>query len=206
VKPDATVEWTENGWGVVMNEDELPRLRISNHYKDLMAQGAGAEVRDYIKAKIQSGKFFIRSIQQRQETIQKIAQLVVNKQQDFMSQGKAHLRPLTMAQIAEQVGVHETTVSRAVNGKYLATPQGTFELKYFFSSGYESETGPAMAKTSVKEALREIVAAEPASSPLTDDAIMHELEKKGMKIARRTVAKYRDELGILPLNLRRKLV
>jgi RNA polymerase sigma-54 factor len=204
VKPDASLEWTDDGYVVVMNDEQLPRLRISNHYKDLMAQGAGAEVRDYIKSKIQSGKFFIRSIQQRQETIQKIAQIVVDRQADFMKHGKSQLRPMTMAQVAEVVGVHETTVSRAVNGKYLETPQGVYELKYFFSSGYETESGAGLAKTSVKEALREVVAGESSASPMNDEQIMEELAKRGMKIARRTVAKYRDELGILPVNLRRR--
>ncbi len=205
VKEDATVEMDGKGkYYVVLASDHLPRLRISNQYKDLMAAGATDEVRDYIKGKIQSGKSFINGIQQRQETIQKIAQLIVERQEDFMRQGKGHLRPMTMAQIAEQVGVHETTVSRAVNGKYLATPQGIYELRYFFTSGYAMESGDSLSNTSVKEALRETIQQEDATSPLTDTQLVDLLVKRGMKIARRTVAKYRDELGILPVNLRRK--
>jgi RNA polymerase sigma-54 factor len=160
-------------------------------------------VREYIKGKIQSGKFFIRSIQQRQETIRKIAQEIVQRQADFMRHGKSQLRPMRMAEVAAVVGVHETTVSRAVNAKYIATPQGLFEMRYFFSTGYESAEGPALAKTSVKEALRAIIAAESPAEPLSDDQIQKALEEQGMKIARRTVAKYRDALGILPVNLRR---
>lgn len=203
INPDVMVEATNGKYLVVLNDDQIPRLRISNLYKDLMSQGPGTEVRDYIRQKIQSGKFLIRSIQQRQETIRKIAEQIVSKQEDFLRHGPSQLRPLTMAQVAEVVGVHETTVSRAISGKYIATPQGVHEMKYFFTTGYETANGEQLSKTGVKTALAEIVKSEDTNAPLTDDDLQKKLEERGMKIARRTVAKYREELHILPVHLRR---
>jgi RNA polymerase sigma-54 factor len=203
INPDVIVEATNGKFAVVLNDDQVPRLRISNLYKDLMSQGAGTDVRDYIRQKIQSGKFLIRSIQQRQETIRKIAEQIVMRQEDFLRYGPSQLRPLTMAQVAEVVGVHETTVSRAISGKYIATPQGVHEMKYFFTTGYETASGEQLSKTGVKTALAEIVRSENSNQPLTDDELQKKLEERGMKIARRTVAKYREELQILPVHLRR---
>lgn len=203
INPDVMVEASNGKFNVVLNDDQIPRLRISNLYKDLMSQGPGTEVRDYIRQKIQSGKFLIRSIQQRQETIRKIAEQIVSKQEDFLRYGPSQLRPLTMAQVADAVGVHETTVSRAISGKYIATPQGVHEMKYFFTTGYETASGEQLSKTGVKLALAEIVKAEDSTQPLTDDELQRKLEEQGMKIARRTVAKYREELHILPVHLRR---
>lgn len=203
INPDVVVEASQGKFSIVLNEEQIPRLRISNLYKDLMSQGAGTEVRDYIRGKIQSGKFLIRSIQQRQETIRKIAEEIILRQQDFLRHGPSQLHPMTMAQVAEVVGVHETTVSRAISGKYMATPQGVFEMKYFFTTGYETASGEHLSKVSVKAALSEIVAAEDKMHPLTDDDLQKKLAERGMKIARRTVAKYREELHILPVHLRR---
>ncbi len=203
INPDVIVEATQGKFSIVLNEDQIPRLRISNLYKDLMSQGAGTEVRDYIRGKIQSGKFLIRSIQQRQETIRKIAEEIILRQEDFLRYGPSQLHPMTMSQVAEVVGVHETTVSRAISGKYMATPQGVYEMKYFFTTGYETASGEHLSKVSVKSALAEIVQGEDRSHPLTDDDLQKKLEEQGMKIARRTVAKYREELSILPVHLRR---
>lgn len=203
INPDVVVEASHGKFNVVLNEDQIPRLRISNLYKDLMAQGAGAEVKDYIRQKIQSGKFLIRSIQQRQETIRKIAEQIVSRQEDFLRFGSSHLRPMTMSQVAEVVGVHETTVSRAIAGKYISTPQGVHEMKYFFTTGYETASGEQLSKRSVKTALADIVKAENSAHPLNDEEIQKRLQEQGLKIARRTVAKYREELNILPVHLRR---
>ena len=169
-----------------------------------MSQGPGTEVKDYIRQKIQSGKFLIRSIQQRQETIRKIADQIVLRQEDFLRYGPSQLRPMTMSQVADVVGVHETTVSRAISGKYLATPQGVYEMKYFFTTGYETASGEQLSKTGVKTALEEIVRNEDTAHPLNDDDIQKKLMEQGMKIARRTVAKYREELHILPVHLRKR--
>jgi RNA polymerase sigma-54 factor len=170
-----------------------------------MAQGRNAlEVRDYIRDKIRSGKFLIKSIHQRQQTILNIATEIAKRQRDFLDHGTAFLKPMTMVQIAEVVGVHETTVSRAISGKYMATPQGVFEMKYFFTPGYQTADGVALSNTSVKEAIADLVRHEEARNPLSDKEIVEILSERGIPIARRTVAKYRAELNILPSNLRKQ--
>ena len=205
VLPDATVEKVDGDYQVVLNNEQIPHLRISNLYKDIIAQGNnGAEVKDYIRDKIRSGKFLIRSIHQRQQTISNIAHQIVSRQRDFLEHGPSHLKPMTMAEIADAVGVHETTVSRAVSGKYMATPQGIFEMKYFFTSGYQTATGESMSNTSVKEAILDLVKHENGSAPLSDQQLVEILTERGIPIARRTVAKYRTELNILPSHMRRK--
>jgi len=191
-------------FAVSTNNDQIPHLRISNTYKDLMSQpDAPNDVRDYIREKIRAGKFLIKSLQQRQQTILNIAKEIVHRQRDFMDKGVAHLKPLTMVQVAEVVGVHETTVSRAVSGKYMQTPQGVFEMKYFFTSGIQTSSGEGMSNTSVKDMIAEMFRNENTTKPLSDQEIVRMLADKGIVIARRTVAKYRSELNILPSNLRK---
>jgi RNA polymerase sigma-54 factor len=203
VTPDVTVERLGDEYVISLNNEQIPHLRISNLYKDLMAEGEGGrEVRDYIRDKIRSGKFLIKSIHQRQQTIQNIAAQIVQRQRDFLMYGPTALKPMTMAQVAEAVGVHETTVSRAISGKYIATPQGTFEMKYFFTPGYKTAQGETLSNTSVKEALAELKSENPRK-PLSDSEIVNILSERGIPIARRTVAKYRDELNILPSHMRR---
>jgi RNA polymerase sigma-54 factor len=205
VLPDVTVEKVDGDYQIVLNDEQIPHLRISNIYKDIIAQGNnGSEVKDYIRDKIRSGKFLIRSIHQRQQTISNIAHQIVSRQRDFLEHGPSHLKPMTMGEIADAIGVHETTVSRAVSGKYMATPQGIFEMKYFFTSGYQTATGESLSNTSVKEAILDLVKHEDDNAPLSDQQIVEILNERGIPIARRTVAKYRDELNILPSNMRRK--
>jgi RNA polymerase sigma-54 factor len=189
---------------VSTNNEHVPHLRISNTYKDLMAQAdSSSEVRDYIREKIRAGKFLIKSIQQRQQTILNIAREIVKRQQEFMEKGVAFLKPLTMVQVAEVVGVHETTVSRAVSGKYIQTPQGIFEMKFFFTSGIQTANGENLSNTSVKDMISDLFKKEDTHKPLSDQEVVKILGDKGIVIARRTVAKYRAELGILPSNLRK---
>jgi RNA polymerase sigma-54 factor len=205
VLPDVSVEKVGEDYAVSLNSDQVPHLRISKTYKDLMIQGAnGTEVRDYIREKIRSGKFLIKSIHQRQQTILNIANEIVKRQNEFLENGSAFLKPMTMVQIAETVGVHETTVSRAISGKYMATPQGVFEMKYFFTPGYQTAAGAALSNTSVKESISDLVRNEDARNPLSDKEIVEILSDRGIPIARRTVAKYRAELNILPSNLRKQ--
>jgi RNA polymerase sigma-54 factor len=205
VLPDVTVEKVNGDYQIILNNEQIPHLRISNIYKDIIAQSDnGSEVKDYIRDKIRSGKFLIRSIHQRQQTISNIAQQIVSRQRDFLDHGSSHLKPMTMKEIADAVGVHETTVSRAVSGKYMATPQGVFEMKYFFTPGYQTATGESMSNTSVKEAILDLVKHENGNAPLSDQEIVEMLSERGVPIARRTVAKYRTELNILPSNMRRK--
>jgi RNA polymerase sigma-54 factor len=204
VLPDVVVERIGDQWQISLNGDQIPHLRISNTYKDLMAsERNGADVRDYIRDKIRSGKFLIKSIHQRQQTISNIAHEIVAKQLEFLDKGPSALKPLTMVQIADIVGVHETTVSRAISGKYMATPHGVFDMKYFFTPGYQTAGGESMSNTSVKGAIAELVKIEDAKNPLSDKEIVEILGKRGIPIARRTVAKYRNELNILPSNMRK---
>jgi len=205
ILPDVTVEKINGQYQIILNSEQVPRLRISNTYKDIMAQdGNGSEVKDYIRDKIRSGKFLIKSIHQRQQTISNIAHEIVSRQREFLDRGTAYLKPMTMVQIADAVGVHETTVSRAISGKYISTPQGVFEMKYFFTPGYQTASGGTMSNTSVKEAIMDLVKSESGNSPLSDKEIVEILSERGIPIARRTVAKYRTELNILPSNMRRK--
>jgi RNA polymerase sigma-54 factor len=205
VLPDVSVDKVGEDFTVSLNSDQVPHLRISKTYKDLMTHGAnGTEVRDYIREKIRSGKFLIKSIHQRQQTILNIANEIAKRQNEFLENGSAFLKPMTMVQIAEAVGVHETTVSRAISGKYMATPQGVFEMKYFFTPGYQTAAGAALSNTSVKEGISDLVRNEDARNPLSDKEIVEILSDRGIPIARRTVAKYRAELNILPSNLRKQ--
>jgi RNA polymerase sigma-54 factor len=204
VNPDIVVERQGGEWVAVMNNDHLPNLRISNAYKDLLGQSSSnQDVRLYIREKIRGGKFLIRSIHQRQQTIQKIATEIVKHQREFLTAGPSQLRPLNMATVAEEVGVHETTVSRAISGKYIATPHGVFELKFFFSHGVRTESGEDLSNNSVKNAITELIKNEPKHKPLSDDKLTKLLDQQGIKVARRTVAKYREALGILPSHLRK---
>ncbi len=204
VLPEVFVQRLGDDFGVTTNNEQIPHLRISNVYKDLMAQGGNsAEVKNYIREKIRAGKFLIKSLHQRQQTILNIAKEIVHRQREFMEKGVAYLKPLTMVQIAQVVGVHETTVSRAVSGKYMQTPQGLFEMKYFFTAGIHTASGDGVSNTSVKDMIAEIFKAENPAKPLSDQEVVQMLKDKGIVIARRTVAKYRTELNILPSNLRK---
>jgi len=204
VAPEVFVVKNGDDYTVTTNDEQIPHLRISNVYKDLMSGGGNdAEVKNYIREKIRAGKFLIKSLHQRQTTICNIGKEIVKRQREFMDKGVAHLKPMTMAQVAEVVGVHETTVSRAVSGKYIETPQGVFEMKFFFTAGLQTASGSDVSNTSVKDMIAEIFKNENAGKPLSDQEVVKMLTEKGINIARRTVAKYRDELGILPSNLRK---
>jgi RNA polymerase sigma-54 factor len=204
ISPEIFVQKVGDEFVVTNNNEQIPHLRISNAYKDLMAQGSNsAEVRSYIREKIRAGKFLIKSLHQRQMTILNIAKEIVARQREFMEKGVTHLKPLTMQPVAEVVGVHETTVSRAVSGKYMQTPQGVFEMKYFFTGGIQTSDGVGVSNTTVKDMVAEMFRNEDPAKPLSDQEIVKMLSDKGIVIARRTVAKYRSELNILPSNLRK---
>jgi len=204
VLPEVFVQKVGHDFTVTTNDEHIPHLRISNIYKDLMVQGGNsAEVKNYIREKIRAGKFLIKSLHQRQQTILNIGKEIVKRQREFMEMGVAHLKPMTMAQVAEVVGVHETTVSRAVSAKYMQTPQGVFEMKYFFTAGLQTASGAGVSNTSVKDMIADIFKNEDTARPLSDQEVVKMLCDKGITIARRTVAKYRGELNILPSNLRK---
>jgi RNA polymerase sigma-54 factor len=205
VVADVSVEKDGGEWKISLNNDYIPRLRLSNTYKDLIAKGRlNKQESDYLREKLRSGKFIINAIEQRQRTIERITREIIKHQIEFFEEGVSKLKPLTMTQIADIIGVHETTVSRALANKFMKTPHGVFEMKYFFTSGYQSQAGESVANTSVKEMIADIIAAEDPGKPLSDQEIVGLLDGKGLKIARRTVAKYREELGLLPSNLRRR--
>ncbi|MDO8543464.1 MAG: RNA polymerase factor sigma-54 [Opitutaceae bacterium] len=204
VVPDVTVEKDGDEWKIHLNSDYIPRLRISSTYRDMIAKGSLSKPeRDYLRERMRSGKFLIDSIEQRQRTIERITREIINAQKEFFEHGVSHLKPLTMTQIADVVSVHETTVSRAIANKYIRTPHGVFEFKYFFTPGYQADSGASVSNTSVKEMIGDLINVEDKGAPLSDQELVTKLQEKGITIARRTVAKYREELGILPSNLRR---
>jgi RNA polymerase sigma-54 factor len=204
VTPEVLVQKVRGEYVVMMDHEQLPHLSISRHYRQLMEDPATTrEVRSYIREKIRAGAFLIKSIQQRQQTISRIAVEVLKVQQEFFEQGVSALKPLTMAFIANIIGVHETTVSRAIANKYMLTPRGLFEMKYFFTPGYQTADGQTVSNKVVKDAIAQMIAAEDPTRPLSDQTIVAKLKEKGMTVARRTIAKYRDELKILPSHLRK---
>lgn len=205
ITPDVTVTKDGDEWTIQLNDEYIPRLRVSNAYKEMIAKGKlNRSEREYIRERMRSGKFLISSIEQRQQTIERITREILRFQRDFFEHGSARLKPLTMNQVAETVGVHETTVSRAIANKFIETPHGVFEFKYFFTPGYEGKNGQAISNTSIKESIARIIEGEGSSKPYSDQDIVNILRERDIKIARRTVAKYRDELGIPPTNLRRQ--
>lgn len=203
IAPDVTVTEEEGEFVVSLNEDQIPRLRIAGDFRDMTALGGGREARDYLKDKVRGGRFFISCLEQRQQTILAIAKVIVTRQREFFESGPSALKPMTMSQVAAEVGVHETTVSRAVSGKYMATPHGLFEMKFFFTSGYTTGTGESVSNESVRQALSEIIKGENPRKPYSDQDLVTALSERGVPIARRTVAKYREQLGILPSHMRK---
>lgn len=205
IVPDVIVEKDGDDWIVTLNNDYIPKLRISNTYKELIASGRlSRKEKEYIHDKMRSGKFLISSIEQRQETIEKITREILRVQRGFFEEGVSKLRPLTMVQVADAVGVHETTVSRAIANKYIQTPHGVFEFKFFFTPGFQAGNGEAVSNKTIKEMIAHLIETESPRKPLSDEQITRILAEKGIKIARRTVAKYREAMGILPTSLRRQ--
>ncbi len=204
VLPEIFVNKVEGKWVIVMNDDQLPHVRISKHYRTLLSSETTTnDVKSYVRERIRSGAFLIKSIHQRQKTIFRIATEIVERQTEFLEHGISQLKPLTMSVVSEAVGVHETTVSRAVSGKYMQTPKGIFELKYFFTPGIKTADGTEVSNKTVKEMINQLVAMEDEVKPLSDQEIVKLLTEKGIKIARRTVAKYRLVLRIPPSHMRR---
>ena len=205
--PDIYVYKEEEGFKIVMNDDGLPKLRISRFYRTAIADGKkiSKETKTYLNEKMQSASWLIKSIQQRQKTIYLVMESIIKFQQEFFEKGIAYLRPLILKDIAEDIEMHESTISRVTTNKYAYTPQGLFELKYFFNSSIGRTGGESMASASVKDKIRLLIENEDPISPLSDDSIAIILQKSNIEIARRTVAKYRKVLNILPSNKRKQL-
>jgi len=205
ILPDVIIEKNDDGkWSARLTGEHLPSLRINDFYKDMIGKsGVDAKARAFLRDQIRDGRSLIRSISLRQETILAIAHKLIEQQTDFLEKGPRFLRPLTMNNIADELQLHATTVSRAVAGKYILTPQGLMEMRAFFATGYQTEGGSEVSNAGVREAIQQLVSQENPAKPLSDDAITKALAKQGITIARRTVAKYREQLNILPSHLRK---
>ncbi|MEY3394335.1 MAG: polymerase factor sigma-54 [Verrucomicrobiota bacterium] len=205
ILPDVIIEKNDDHkWSARLTGEHLPSLRINDFYKDMIGKsGVDAKARAFLRDQIRDGRSLIRSISLRQETILAIAHKLIEQQTEFLEHGPRFLRPLTMNNIADELQLHATTVSRAVAGKYILTPQGLMEMRAFFATGYQTEDGAEVSNAGVREAIQQLVAQENQSKPLSDDAITKALAHQGIRIARRTVAKYREQLNILPSHLRK---
>jgi len=205
VTPDVHVHKVGEEWVVTLNEEGLPRLRVSNFYRRMLGAEGAPEARGYIQEKMRAAAWLIKSIHQRQRTLYMVTSSIVKFQMDFLEKGVSQLRPLVLKDVANDIGMHESTVSRATAGKYVHTPQGTFELKYFFTSSLRSGHGEEVSAESVKDKIRIIISAEDPKKPLSDQYIAEMLAKEQIDIARRTVAKYRELMGILPSSKRKQV-
>ncbi len=202
--PDVVVERVGDHYVVIMNDESLPHLRISSYYRNLMnSPEVNEQTQTYIKEKIQAGKWLIKNIYQRQNTVRRIVETIVEEQKDFFDQGMGYLKPMTMQKVADRLELHESTISRAIANKYVDTPQGLFQIKYFFTSSIMTNTGQDVSSTNIKEMILDIIKKEDAHHPLSDQEIADLLKEQGFQIARRTVSKYRQEAKVLPGHLRR---
>jgi len=208
ISPDVFVYKVGDEFVIVLNEDGMPKLRISSFYKEALSNRGkefAGHTRDYIKNKLRSAVWLIRSIHQRQRTIYKVVESIVRFQRDFLEKGLVHLKPMVLRDVAGDIGMHESTVSRVTTNKYVHTPQGIFELKFFFNSSISRFDGEAIASASVKEKIRQIMESEDPTKPYSDKKMVDILRSSNIDIARRTVAKYREMLGVLPSNKRKNI-
>ncbi|HWI51658.1 MAG TPA: RNA polymerase factor sigma-54 [Symbiobacteriaceae bacterium] len=203
VVPDAVVERVGRDYVVLVNESPVPKLLVSSHYKRMLAGSVDTDARKFVEQKIHAALWLIKAIEQRRMTLYKVVETIVKFQRDFFDRGVRFLRPLTLRDVAEVIGVHESTVSRATSGKYVQTPLGTYELKFFFTSGVDNARGEGVAAESVKRMIADLIAKEDTAEPLSDQALTDTLNKQGVNISRRTVAKYREEMGV-PSSSKRK--
>jgi len=201
VVPDVVVQRSGRGFKVVLNPDVMPRLRINDLYAAAIRGQRGGPM----SARLQEARWFMKNIQQRFDTILRVSQAIVERQKAFFTHGEIAMKPLVLREIADELGLHESTISRVTTAKYMTTPQGTFELKYFFGSSLNTETGGNASSTAVRALIRQMVAAEDPKKPLSDSTLSEMLEEQGIQVARRTVAKYREALKIAPANLRKAI-
>jgi len=206
ILPDVYIQKVDGEYVILLNDEGLPRLKISAYYKEILKskKKGNDETKNYIQDKLKSAAWLIKSIQQRQRTIYRVVESLLKFQYDFFEKGVDHLKPLVLRDVAEDIEMHESTISRVTTNKYVHTPQGTFELKYFFTSSIEGKGGDALSSESIKARIRKIIQSENRDKPLSDKAISEFFQKEDIKIARRTVAKYREQLGILSSKFRKQ--
>lgn len=206
IVPDVHVHKLGNEYVIMLNDEGLPRLKISNYYRDILKKDSRApsDTKDYVQDKLRSAMWLIKSIQQRQRTIYRVVESILKFQREFFEKGVAHLRPMVLRDVAEDLGMHESTISRVTSNKYVHTPQGIFELKYFFNSAISTHGGDSLASESIKQRIRSIIQSENPDKPMSDNAIAGIFAHENIQLARRTVAKYREQLGILPSKLRKR--
>jgi RNA polymerase sigma-54 factor len=203
IVPDVYVHKVDDDYAIVLNDEGIPRLRVNSYYRSVITRAQGDDARRYVEDRLRSAMWLIKSVHQRQKTLYKVTRSIVQFQRAFLDHGLSHLRPLSLRHVAEDIQMHESTVSRVTTNKYVQTPQGLFELKYFFHSGIAKAHGDEVSSVSVKKMIEDLVSGEDAAKPLSDQDITHALRERGLTIARRTVAKYREELGIFPSHQRR---
>jgi RNA polymerase sigma-54 factor len=196
IHPDVVVEWRDGRYEIILEDSFFPRIRVSPQYKDLLASSDDPKVKDYVRKKLESAKWLVDAIQQRQNTLYRVCEEIFKVQHDYLDYGESHLRPLKMQEIADRVGIHVSTVSRAIADKWAQTPRGIVPLKFFFTGGAETTDGETMSRRSVKQKVRDIIDNEDKKSPLSDEQVAEVLKKEGLDIARRTVTKYRKALKI----------
>ncbi len=206
VVPDVFVSKTDNRWQVQLNPEIAPKIRINTDYASLVKRADSSADNTFLRDNLQEARWFLKSLQSRNETLLKVATCIVEKQQGFLEHGPEAMKPMVLHDVAEIVEMHESTISRVTTQKYMHTPQGIFELKYFFSSHVATEAGGECSSTAIRAIIKKLIAAENTRKPLSDSKITGILEEKGIKVARRTIAKYRESLGIPPSNERKQLV
>ena len=204
--PDVYIQKVDDDYVIILNDEGLPRLKISSYYKEILKNKVAApdSTKEYIQEKLKSAAWLIKSIQQRQRTIYKVVESILKFQLDFFEKGVSFLRPMVLRDVAEDIGMHESTISRVTTNKFVHSPQGTFELKYFFTSAIERFDGDSLSSESIKQQIRQIVQAENPDKPLSDKAISEIFQRDNIKLARRTVAKYREQIGILSSKYRKR--
>jgi RNA polymerase sigma-54 factor len=204
--PDLIVDVIEGEIVLFFNDRFTPSLRISRNYSKLLKRGSNAtsEEKKYVRDKLNSASWLIRAIEQRKSTMMKVMHAIIENQPDFFSKGPLHLKPLILQDIADKINMHISTVSRVINGKYVQTPNGLFELKYFFTSGVSQDDGTDISSITIKNEIKSLIDSEDPKKPLSDQKVADILKSKGFDVARRTVAKYRDQMEILPTRLRKK--
>jgi RNA polymerase sigma-54 factor len=206
IAPDVYVRKLNNRWQLSLNVDNTPKLKVAEHYAQLIKRADNSTDNVYLKNHLQEARWFIKNLQSRNDTLLKVTEAIINRQKGFLEYGDEALRPLILQNIAEEVEMHESTISRITTRKYLHTPRGIFELKYFFSSHVNTDSGGECSATAIRAIIKKIVHAENIRKPLSDSKIADILGEKGIKVARRTIAKYRESLAIPPSNIRKRLV